>query len=100
MSELYEVLKPWAEVDPRPVTGISDRVEDLKGKNIGLFANFKRAAPLILTSIKQNLKEKFPEAEFSDFVFQKNFDVDKTSEVKKLEDWLEGVDTVIAAIGD
>lgn len=100
MSELFEVLKPWAEADPRPVTGISDRIEDLEGKSIGLFANFKRAAPLILNTVKQNLKEKFPKAEFSDFVFQKNFDVGKTSEVKKLEDWLKGVDTVIAAIGD
>jgi len=35
----YEVLNPWADLDPVPLRGISPRVTDLAGKTIGLFRN-------------------------------------------------------------
>ena len=36
----YEVLSPWAEVDPIPLRGISPRIKTLAGKKIGLFVQF------------------------------------------------------------
>jgi len=41
---IYDVLSPWAETDPQPLQGISARLSDLRGKRIGLFANYKPAA--------------------------------------------------------
>jgi hypothetical protein len=41
-----EVLSPWVEVDPIPLRGISPRIDNLAGKKIGLFVNYKRAAQL------------------------------------------------------
>ena len=38
MNGQYEVLNPWAEVDPIPLKGIAPRVADLTGKTMGLFA--------------------------------------------------------------
>jgi hypothetical protein len=96
----YEVLNPWAEADPRPLSGISTRVKDLSGKNIGLFINYKRAAPLILSAVKQKLAAKFPTANFTEFKFGQNFDISQTPEMKNLENWLKEVDTVVAAVGD
>ncbi len=100
MSNQYEVFNPWAEADPRPLSGISERVGDLTGKRIGLFINYKRAAPLILNAVRKKLSPKFPTAQFTEFLFRQNFDISETPEMKKLEDWLEDVDTVIAAVGD
>jgi hypothetical protein len=100
MDALYEVLNPWAEADPRPLKGITPRVPGLERKTIGLFANYKRAAPLILDALRQKLAERYPTAKFTDFLFRQNFDIARTPEIKKLEDWLKGVDTVIAAVGD
>ena len=43
----YEVLNPWAEVDPVSLRGLgAPRPTDLSGKTIGLFHNWKRAASL------------------------------------------------------
>ena len=44
----YEVLSPWAVVDPVPLRGLASRLDSLDGKTIGLFKNFKRAAGPIL----------------------------------------------------
>jgi hypothetical protein len=96
----YEVLNPWAEADPRPLSGISIRVNDLSGKRIGLFINYKRAAPLILEALRTKLAAKFPTASFSEFRFGQNFDISQTPEMKKLEVWFKEVDTVVAAVGD
>ncbi len=57
----YEVLSPWADVDPIPVRGISPRLDTLAGKKIGLFANFKRASVPIATEVEKRLKERFPD---------------------------------------
>ena len=61
----YEVLSPWAEADPKPLKGLAPRVTDLAGKKIGLLANNKRAAPLILDVAERILKERFPAIETS-----------------------------------
>jgi hypothetical protein len=61
-GSVYEILSPWAEADPVPLSGISPRLEDMTGKKIGLFCNSKRAARLMLTSIENRLKERFPSA--------------------------------------
>lgn len=100
MESQYEVLNPWAEVEPRPLSGIASRVENLDGKRIGLFTNYKRAAPLIMSAVKKQLAERIPSAGFTEFQFRHNTDIAAMTEIKKLEDWLQGVDTVIAAVGD
>jgi len=38
----FEVLSPWADVDPIPLRGISPRLSSLAGKKIGIFVNPKR----------------------------------------------------------
>jgi hypothetical protein len=100
MDGNYEVLNPWAEADPRPLTGISSRLGNLDGKKIGLFTNYKRAAPLIQRAVQNQLEGKFSTVHFIEFQFGRNFDISETLEMKRLEDWLKGVDTVVAAVGD
>ena len=100
-SSDYEVLSPWAEADPIPFRGISSRVESLAGKKIGLLRNTKRAALPTLNAVGKRLKEKFPTAEFTEFGNLKPNEVITEQEAKgKFEDWLKGVDAVIAAFGD
>ena len=58
-----EVLSPWAEVDPIPLKGISPRIDNLAGKKIGLFVNYKRAARPIGLSLEKRLKSMYPGSE-------------------------------------
>jgi hypothetical protein len=97
----YEVLSPWAEADPIPLKGLAPRVTDLAGKKIGLLCNNKRAAPLILKVTERILKERFPTSETSWFRAQ-SFSVSslEPDNLKKFEDWINGVDAVVAAVGD
>ena len=67
MEAKYKVLNPWAEVDPVPVRGISPRVDNLAGKKIGLFVNYKRAARPIGLSLEKRLKAMFPSSGLSFF---------------------------------
>jgi hypothetical protein len=99
-SGQYEVLNPWAEVDPVPLKGISPRLTELEGKKIGLFANGKRASKPIMTVVEAKLKERLPNAEFSWFFFRQNREVADTPEWASFEDWVKTVDTVVSAIGD
>jgi hypothetical protein len=97
----YEVLSPWAEADPIPFRGISQRLESLAGKKIGLFRNSKRAALPTLNVVRKRLKEKFPTVEFTEFGNLKPNEVIIEQEGKeKFEDWLKRVDAVVAAYGD
>ena len=97
----YEVLSPWAEADPIPLRGISPRVESLAGKKIGLFRNSKRAAAPLMNVIERRLKEKFPTAEFTEFANLRPNEMIIEQDVKtEFEDWLKGVDAVIATFGD
>jgi hypothetical protein len=97
----YEVLSPWAEVDPVPLRGISPRLDSLSGKKIGLFANFKRAARPIQAEIERRLKERFPDIETSLFDSRlPNVDETETANKEKFTAWAKEMDAVIAAVGD
>ncbi len=101
MNAVYEVLSPWAAADPKPLHGLSPRLDTLAGKKIGLLCNNKRAAPLILDVTERLLKEKFPTAEMSRFD-ARTFSVSALEPDRKgeFEDWIKGVDAVIASVGD
>jgi hypothetical protein len=101
MGDTYEVLSPWAEADPVPLHGLSPRLDKLDSKKIGLLCNSKRAAPLILDATEKLLKQRFPSATISYF-FARSFSVSSLEKDREGEfnDWLKGVDAVIAAVGD
>ncbi len=97
----YEVLSPWAEVDPIPLRGISQRIDSLAGKKIGLFANYKRAALPIAQSIEKRLNTMFPDSETSLFhSSQWNVIETETENQERFEAWAKGVDAVILVVGD
>jgi hypothetical protein len=97
----YEVLSPWAEADPIPSRGIAPRVTDLAGKKIGLLRNTKRAALPIMNVVERRLKEKFPTAGFTEFAnLRPNEAIIEQDAKVEFEDWLKGVDAVVATFGD
>ncbi|MBN2060122.1 MAG: hypothetical protein JW882_06860 [Deltaproteobacteria bacterium] len=97
----YEVLSPWAEVDPIPLRGISPRLDSLSGKKVGLFANFKRAARPIQAEVERRLKERFPDIETSLFDSSlPNVLETETANKEKFTAWAKEMDAVIAAVGD
>lgn len=97
----YEVLSPWADVDPIPLRSLSPRLNDLSGKKIGLFANFKRAARPMLAVVDKRLKERYPGIETSLFDSRGNNVLETETENKeKFEAWAKGVDAVVGAVGD
>jgi len=97
----YEVLSPWAEVDPIPLKGISPRVETLSGRKIGLFANYKRAAVPIATALKTKLETSFPDAEVSLYHSNQWNVIEADTENKEhFTEWAKGMDAVILAVGD
>ena len=95
----YDVLNPWAEVDPKPLDGISPRVSDLANKKIGLCLNDKRAGPLIMTVVERKLRERLPSAQFHHLKFR-----DSLEGAGILGDTFEeeasGLDAIITAVGD
>ena len=99
----FEVLSPWADVDPIPLKGITPRLKDLAGKKIGLAYNFKVAARPILTVVERKLKERYPTTEISWFnTFSRN---EKSPDGMKASDaeyprWAKGMNAVITAVGD
>ncbi len=97
----YEVLSPWAEVDPVPLRGISPRLNTLAGKKIGLFANFKRAARPMAAAVEKRLKEKFPTCETSLFDSREpNVTETETKNRDKFTAWAKEMDAVVAMVGD
>lgn len=96
----YEVLNPWADADPVPLTGIAARLTDLAGKKVGLFRNSKRAAPLSLNAVEKKLKERYPTMEFSPFALMPNAGVLETEDKDRYEEWVKEMDAVIFAYGD
>ena len=98
----YRVLSPWAEADPIPLRGLSGlRVENLAGKKIGLFVNYKRAARPIAESVERRLKSMYPDAQISYFYSPEwNVSVVETKNKDKFEAWAKGVDAVILSVGD
>jgi hypothetical protein len=94
----YEVLSPWAEVDPIPPRGISPRVDTLAGKNIGLFVNMKRAAKPIRAYVDKKLKERFPDCQTSYFEAPSQKYLAENWE--KYAAWAKEADAVITMVGD
>jgi hypothetical protein len=97
----YEVLSPWAEADPRPLQGISPRLDNLSGKKIGLFANYKRAAMPIAKSLQEKLKTAYPDSQFSIYHSADwNVTEIETKNRDKFTEWVKGNDAVILLVGD
>jgi len=97
----YEVLSPWAEADSVRYRAISTRIKDLAGKKIGLFCNTKRVAEPTLKVIEDRLKKKFPTVTISWFFnLAPNEAIVAQTRKDEFDNWLKGVDTVIAAYGD
>ncbi len=96
----YEVLNPWAVADPKPLRGLSPRIHDLQGKKIGFFCNAKRAAHPVTKAIAEKLKERFPTYESSWYFFTKVSIPEVETNKEKFEEWIKGLDAVIAAVGD
>lgn len=97
----YEVLSPWAEADPKPLKGISPRPDNLSGKKIGLFANYKRAAMPIARSLQEKISAAYPDSEVSIYHSDRwNVDEIETDNREKFTEWVKGNDAVILMIGD
>jgi hypothetical protein len=100
-GQQYEVVSPWAEADPKPVRGISPRVDTLAGKKVGLFANFKRAAVPIAQAIEKRLKAQYPDIQTNLFhSTEPNVDESVTANKAKFAAWAKEMDAVIAVVGD
>ena len=103
MNCQYEVLSPWAEVDPITFRGLTaPRLNGLAGKKIGLFASSKPISKRIMTAFEQQFKEKFPTAQTSWWVGEGSWAVTQieTKDSEKYRQWVNGVDAVVAAVGD
>lgn len=102
MNTNYEVLSPWADADPIPLKGIAPRLSSLDGKKIGLFALSKQASRPIVMAVGEKLKEKYQGLEtvlYDSYAPWTVMLVD-TDNKERFEDWLKGVDAVVAAVGD
>jgi hypothetical protein len=98
----YQVLSPWAEVDPIPLKGLTaPRVDDLAGRKIGMFVNYKRAARPSAEAVEKQMKSRYPDAGFSYYVSTDwNVNVIETKDKAEFEAWVKSVDVIIATIGD
>ena len=97
----FEVLSPWADVDPIPLRGISPRIPTLAGKKIGLFVNPKRAAMPIAESIDKRLKSMYPDIQTIVFhSTEANVNEIETKNKERFTAWAKGLDAAIAVVGD
>ena len=97
----YEVLSPWAAVDPVPLRGVSPRIDSLDGKKIGLFANFKRSAVPQANMAEKKLKAKFPTIQTELYHSrEENVNEMETANREKFIAWVQNVDAVVAMVGD
>ena len=101
-SATYEVLSPWAEADPIPLSGISPRLADIAGRKIGLFASNKPAAPRMMAVLEEKMRQRFPASLISRYDAEEPFVVlqMKGKDSRRFEEWVKGVDAVVAAVGD
>src|SRR4030065_116390 len=101
MDVQYEVLNPWAEVDPVSARGILPRVTNLAGKTIGLLCDSKIAARRIQIAVEKELKPRFPTAKFAWWLPEAGVrEYEIKADDPKLQNWVKGVDTAIASVGD
>jgi hypothetical protein len=103
-NAMYEVLSPWAEIDPVPLKGIAPRLDGLSGKTIGLFNNGKRAAKPMLKVAERRLKEKIPGIQFkwyepSQKQQYSNLQMEGASK-NDFTAWLNQIDGAITSVGD
>jgi hypothetical protein len=99
----YDVLSPWSETDPLPLQGITPRLDDLRGKRIGLFMNNKVAAPPIQDAVEAELRTRYgSEVTLTRFRRVDGGDAGSNeSDGPRYARWLEeDVDAVIVAVGD
>jgi hypothetical protein len=97
----YEVLSPWGEADSKLLKGISPRLDNLSGKRIGLFANYKRAAVPIAISLQKRLRSMFPDSEVSIYHSDQWNVIEIETENREIfKKWVEGNDAVILLVGD
>ena len=100
MSKDYEVMSPWADIDPVPPMGLSPRLDGLEGKTVGFFMNSKIAAEPMADIIKEKLEEKYTSIKFSSFVRIPNISMEETPEKGKYNEWLKDLDAVVFMHGD
>ena len=101
MALRLEVLSPWAEADPVPPRGIRPRLATLDGKRVGLFVNYKRAAPLIQEYVEKELRQRIPGVTVERFVHPTRVGINEDPEGwTRFQEWVRGVDAVIGAVGD
>jgi hypothetical protein len=96
----FEVLSPYANVDPPPAKLINERVPNLSGKIIGLFVNMKSAAQPLMEEIQKQIAVKFPTANFSTFNHRENNSIAGGPQEDAYNQWIKGVDVVITDVGD
>jgi len=97
----YEVLNPWADVDPFPPQGISPRLNTFEGKKIGLFANSKRSAMPQARMVEKRLKEKFSTVQTDIYhAPDPNYIAKDSPEWGKFSAWIKTVDAIILTVGD
>jgi hypothetical protein len=100
MSGTYEVMSPWAEVDPVQPKGISPRLPELRGRHVGLFNNNKVAAKPILDAVEAELRGRFEGLEVARFGRTAHVEVADTPDRARYEEWVREVDAVVLAVGD
>jgi hypothetical protein len=103
MNGQYEVLSPWAEVDPITFRGLkAPRLTSMEGKKIGLFASSKPISGRIITAFEKQLKAKFPSIQTTTWVGEGPWAVLQvdTPRADAYREWVNGVDAVVAAVGD
>ena len=103
MQPTYDVLSPWSETDPKPLQGISPRLQDLRGKRIGLFINNKVAAGPIQDAVETELRARFKdEIGITRFHRADRHDAGSNPvDGPRYARWLEEeVDAVVVAVGD
>ena len=97
----YEALSPWGEADPKPLKGISPRLDNLSGKKIGIFANYKRAAIPIAMSLQERIKSEYPDSAVSIYHSDQWNVIEMETENKDtFKKWVDGKDAVILLVGD
>lgn len=100
--EKFEVLSPWAATENSVKKGINPRLDTMKGKTIGLYASFKEYHPFFMQELERQMKEKYPETEFSHFTYivdTQQIDEDPEN-FPAFKEWLEGVDAVVGVGAD
>lgn len=102
MNTTYTVLSPWAKSDYLNKKPINLRVENLRGKTIGLYASFKEYHPFFMQELERQLAVALPETRFSHYTYivdtcEIRNDIDNYPE---FQTWLSEVDTVVGVGAD